>query len=222
VLINNDVARHNFTNEGGACGTVRLLKNVMGLWVFESCRREWRQRGLKVDYDRLLPQVAVLNETPACIFPDDPRLFNPPSMLAAVATQLEETGQSIPTDPPAIAKTILDSLALRYASILRTIAALTGQKIKGVQIIGGGSQNDYLNQATANATGLPVLAGPVEATVTGNVLVQAIASGRFASLAEGRQHVAANVRLKRFAPAQTPAWAAAAERYAQIEGRYVN
>ena len=136
--------------------------------------------------------------------------------------QLEETGQSIPTDPPAIAKTILDSLALRYASILRTIAALTGQKIKGVQIIGGGSQNDYLNQATANATGLPVLAGPVEATVTGNVLVQAIASGRFASLAEGRQHVAANVRLKRFAPAQTPAWAAAAERYAQIEGRYVN
>jgi rhamnulokinase len=220
VLINADVARHNFTNEGGASGRVRFLKNVMGLWIFELCRQEWQARGLDVDYDSLLVEVATRTDVPCLIFPDDPCLFNPPSMLDAVAAQLDETGQRSVADPAVVAKLILDSLALRYASILRTIESLTGRKIGGVQIIGGGSQNDYLNQATANATGLPVLAGPVEATVAGNVLVQAITAGRFASLAEARGHVARNVRLKEFAPARSAAWAEAARRYAMIEARY--
>jgi rhamnulokinase len=95
---------------------------------------------------------------------------------------------------------ILDSLAFRYASVLRTMESLTGSDLEGVQIVGGGSRNDYLNQATADASELPVLAGPVEATVTGNVLVQAVAAGRFASLAEARRHVSENVSLRRFAP----------------------
>ncbi len=222
VLINEEVARHNFTNEGGACGTIRFLKNVMGLWVLESCRREWQQCGLDVEYDQLLPQVAMLEETPSFIFPDDPRLFNPTDMLAAVTAQLGEMGQRVPNDPPAMTRMILDSLAFRYASILRTIESLTGRKIAGVQIVGGGGQNDYLNQATANATGLPVLAGHVEATVTGNVLVQAVTAGRFASLAEARAHVAQNVRLKEFTPARSAAWTEAAGRYASVEARYVN
>src|SRR6185369_13437895 len=96
------------------------------------------------------------------IFADDPRLFNPPSMLDAVAAQLKETNQTVPSDLPAIAKVILDSLAFRYASVLRTIESLTKRKVQGVQIIGGGSRNSYLNQATANASGLPVSPGPVE------------------------------------------------------------
>ena len=221
VLINAEVARHNFTNEGGAFGAIRFLKNVMGLWIFESCRREWKERGLDVDYDRLLGQIAATQDYPALIFPDDTRFFNPPSMLEAVAEHLAESGQAVTDDPPALAKVILDSLAFRYASVLRTIETLTGQQINGVQIVGGGSQNDYLNQMTANATGRPVLAGPVEATVTGNVLVQAIASGRFASLSEARRHVAQNVELKRFAPRRTPAWEEAARRYAAIEARYI-
>ena len=102
-----------------------------------------------------------------------------------------------------------------------TIESLTKKTIKGVQIVGGGSQNDYLNQATATATGLPVLAGPVEATVTGNVLVQAIASGRFASLAEARKHVRQNSRLKLFTPRPSPVFNEAARRYAAIEARYL-
>ena len=122
-----------------------------------------------------------------------------------------------PLDPPAIARLILDSLALRYASVLRSIEVLTNRKIAGVQIVGGGSQNAYLNQATANATNLPVLAGPVEATVIGNVLIQAIASGRFASLAEARRHVALNVRLKEFEPRPSPTREEASRRYAKIE-----
>jgi rhamnulokinase len=219
-LINPEVARENFTNEGGAFGTIRFLKNVMGLWILESCRREWGEAGHDIDYDNLLIEVEKLPSGGPLIFPDDPRFLNPPSMLEAIAEQLAEREERSPNDPnaqPAVAKLILDSLALRYASVLRSIEVLTSQKIKGVQIVGGGSQNAYLNQATANATGLPVLTGPVEATVIGNVLTQAIASGRFASLAEARRHVAQNVRLKEFAPQPSPAWDEASRCYAKIE-----
>lgn len=220
-LISEDVARHNFTNEGGVYGTVRFLKNVMGLWVFESCRAEWVSRGLSVEYEELLEQVGDIEGHAGFIFPDDMRLFNPPSMLAAVAEQLEETGQAVSVeDPAALTKVILDSLAFRYASVLRTIESLTETKIEGVQIVGGGSRNDYLNQATADASGLAVLAGPVEATVTGNVLVQAIASGRFSSLGEARRHVALNVSPKRFEPRGSSNFEEAARRYARVEARY--
>lgn len=222
VLVNSEVAQHNFTNEGGAFGTIRFLKNVMGLWIFESCRREWKKRGLEVDYDGLLRQVVALEDSPGLIFPDDARFFNPANMLEAIAEQLKASDQRTPHDPPTVTKVILDSLAFRYASILRTIEWLTNRKIKGVQIVGGGGQNDYLNQATANAAGLPVLAGPVEATVMGNVLVQAIAHGRFASLADARRHVRQKVQLKKFTPAQSLIWEDAARRYMEIEARYVN
>jgi rhamnulokinase len=222
VLIDPEVALHNFTNEGGAFGTVRFLKNVMGLWLLESCRNEWKERGFDVEYDRLLRQVEEIEESPALIFPDDPRFFNPPSMFDALAEQIAEGGQPVPTAPAAVAKVILDSLAFRYASIVHTIERLTDRKLKGLQIVGGGSQNDYLNQMTATATGLPVLAGPVESTVTGNVLVQAIASKRFASLAEARRHVAENVPLKEFTPRRSSALEEAASRYSAIEARYVS
>ena len=222
ALINAETAQHNFTNEGGAFGTIRFLKNVMGLWVLESCRKEWQAQGLTVDYKVLLREVAAHREAPALFYPDDARLFNPVSMTAAIAAQLAESQQPFNTAPAAVAKAILDSLALRYASVLRTIEALTGKPIAGVQIVGGGSQNAYLNQATANASGKPVLAGPVEATVIGNIAVQAIAAGRFATLAEARQHVAANVHLRRFEPQASEAWKTAAECYADIEARFVH
>lgn len=220
VLINAEAARHNFTNEGGAFGTIRLLKNVMGLWILESCCAEWKDRGIGIDYDRLLEEVEAIADQPGLIFPDDARFFNPPSMLDAIAGQMAEGGQRAATNPPEVAKVILDSLALRYGSVLRAIESLTGEKIKGVQIVGGGSRNGYLNQATATVVGLPVLAGPVEAAVTGNLLVQAIAAGRFATVADARQHVADNVRLERFTPRPSPAWEEAARRYAAIEARY--
>jgi len=216
VLINQEVARYNFTNEGGAFGTIRFLKNVMGLWILESCRKEWQ-----VDYDALLTEVATIEHYPAFIFPDDPRVFNPSSMLDAIAMQLTETRQEMPASAAGIAKAILDSLAFRYASVLRSIEALTDRQIEGVQIIGGGSLNNYLNQATANATQLPVSAGPTEATVIGNVLVQSVAHGRFASLTEARQYVARNVHLRSFTPQVSNNLKAAAQRYAAIEARYV-
>ena len=221
VLINEDVARHNFTNEGGAFGTIRFLKNVMGLWILESCRQEWQQRGIVVDYDVLLSEVAAIGNWDALIFPDDQRFLNPPSMLEAIAMQLNETDQMMPSEPAAIAKVILDSLAFRYAAVLRMIESVANKKVEGVQIIGGGSQNAYLNQATANVTGLIVSAGPIEATVIGNLLVQAISAGRFTSLTEAREYFARHMQLQTFMPDTLTDTPHAISRYENIEARYI-
>jgi rhamnulokinase len=229
-LIDSKVARENFTNEGGAYGTVRFLKNVMGLWILESCRREWQQQGYDLEYEALIAEVQSLRDSSSAglgkslvIFPDDPRLFNPPGMLEALSEQFRATGQRAPTGRQSIAiiaKAVLDSLALRYASVLRTIESLTGERLRGVQIVGGGSRNNYLNQVTADATGLPVATGPGESTVIGNVLVQAVTGGRFASLSEARQYVARNLSLKRFFPAPSSEWPETMRRYNFLEHEF--
>jgi rhamnulokinase len=220
-IINSEVRRLNFTNEGGAFGTVRFLKNVMGLWILESCRAEWQENGLDAEYDRLLSGPSVVGDTPSFIFPDDPRFFSPLSMLEAVSQQLQETDQRVPHDAPTLTRIILDSLAFRYASIVNSIRSLTGERIEGIHIVGGGSKNDYLNQATANAAGLPVFAGPVEATVTGNIAVQAIAARRLSSLEEARKCISTHSRVQKFVPRPTPTLEQASRRYAAIEARWI-
>jgi rhamnulokinase len=219
-LVTPDVARANVTNEGGAYGTTRFLKNVMGLWILESCRLEWERAGSDVRYDRLLEDVALVDETPAVIYPDDPHLLHPQSMVTALEDQLRATGQRIPETPAALARVVLDSLALRYASVLRDLARLTNTSIRGVRIVGGGSQNGYLNQSTATTTGLPVAGGPVEATVAGNVLVQAVASGEMPSLGFARRRAAEGLPRRVFMPRPDRGWQRAAARYAEIEARF--
>jgi rhamnulokinase len=213
-LLGEDVARESFTNEGGAFGTVRFLKNVMGLWLLESCRKHWPDAH---DLEATLAAVARKDGFPGLLYPDAERFFNPPSMPAELRAALAESGQPAHEDPVTLAKVVLDSLALRYASVLRTIEQLTGEPVAGVHIVGGGSRNDYLNQATANATGLPVLAGPVEATALGNLLVQEIASGTLASLENGRRAIGGAFPPRRFEPRERAAWADAARRYAEVE-----
>lgn len=221
-LINDQVAEFNFTNEGGAFGTIRFLKNVMGLWVFESCRKEWKAQELATDYETLLREVSEIKDFQGFIFPDDERFLNPPSMLNAIKEQLEETGQDFSDDPSVITKIILDSLAFRYASVLQTIESLTGQKLKGLQIVGGGGRNEYLNRMTANASGLRVKFGLTEATVTGNILVQAISAGRFKNLSEARNYVAENIELKEVTPQFLPDFIEAQEKYKAIENYILN
>ena len=221
VLINEKVAAHNFTNEGGAFGTIRFLKNVMGLWIFESCRKEWEQQGVATQYETIIGEAASINEFPGFIFPDDERFLNPPSMLDAIAAQIRETGQRVNNEPTILSKMILDSLAFRYASVLQTIEVLTGQKLLGVQIVGGGGRNEYLNQMTADASGIRVQAGLVEATAMGNVVVQAIASGRFASLSEAREYARRSTALTDYVPRTSPQVIEATSRYAEIEARFV-
>jgi rhamnulokinase len=165
--------------------------------------------------------AAAIERAPGLVFPDHPRFFNPQSMTAEVQGALRETGHSATEDPARLTRVILDSLALRYASVVRTIEELTGEAVPGIHVVGGGCLNEYLNQATADAAGRPVLAGPAEATACGNLLMQAVACGRLASLADGRRLVREAVRPRRFEPRQGAGWAAAVERYREIEGRYL-
>jgi rhamnulokinase len=221
-LINEQVARFNFTNEGGAFGTIRFLKNVMGLWILESCRKEWEKIGVRTDYETLLNEISKIKEFCGFIFPDDARFLNPNSMLEAIETQLRETGQQVYKNPNYIAKIILDSLAFRYASVIETIENLTGKTIEGIQIAGGGGKNNYLNQITANACQKTIKAGLTEATVMGNLLVQAISAGRFSDLSEARNYVANNVELKSFEPVSSVEIETAKQKYLEIESRFID
>ncbi len=219
-LLGEAVSRANFTNEKGAFGTVRFLKNVMGLWLLESSRREWEAAaGGGPVLASLLERVAAVGGFVGFVFPDDPRYFHPPSMITALRDALRETGQHPLLDPVLLAKVVLDSLALRYASVLETLEALTGRPVPGIHVVGGGARNDYLNQATADATGRPVVAGPVEATAAGNLLVQAVAAGDVPSLAEGRLQFARSARLRRYEPARSDAWKEATRIYRDLEAR---
>jgi rhamnulokinase len=207
----------NFTNEIGASGTVRFLRNVTGLWILDGCVREWSARGMPLTLAELLAGAAALPASTALVFPDAARFFNPPSMTTELRQALSESGQPAPDDPVALTRIIIDSLALRYASIIADIERLTGDPVPGVHIVGGGSLNDLLNQATADASGRPVLAGPVEAAALGNLCVQAVASGEVASIDEGRRLLAADDPPRRFEPRTTPAWREARRRSADIE-----
>jgi rhamnulokinase len=212
-LLTGEAEAANFTNEGGAGGTIRFLKNVMGLWVLEACRREWGSGA--PDIDALVAGAGALPGPAGVIEVDDLGLLNPPSMIRAIHAQLTATGQRIPETPIELARVVFDSLALGYARVVAALERLTGAPIAGIHVVGGGSRNAYLNQATADATGKPVLAGPVEATAAGNVIVQAVASGSFASIAEGRAALARAVAVRRYDPVVSDRWAELAARLAR-------
>jgi rhamnulokinase len=199
-LLSLEAMRAGLTNEVGAGRTVRLLTNVMGLWLLESCRREWEAEGRPQPLEPLLAHVARLREPAGLIDPDDRRFFAPASMARELRGALRESGQPEAADPARLTKVILDSLARRYADVVENIERLAGQAVPGIHVVGGGSLNAYLNQATADASGRPVLAGPVEATAIGNLLVQGMAAGTIASIDEGRRLVAASFPPVRFEP----------------------
>lgn len=166
--------RAGLTNEGGVAGTFRLLKNVTGLWLVQRCRAAF---GTDTDYESLTRQAEEAPPLRSLIDPDDPRFLNPPDMPAAIAGFCRETGQPVPETPGQFVRCGLESLALKYRVVLDRLAAVTGVPIEVIHVVGGGSRNRLLNQFTADATGLPVMAGLVEATALGNVLIQARAAG---------------------------------------------
>jgi rhamnulokinase len=215
-LLTDEAEAANFTSEGGAGGTIRFLKNVMGLWVLEGCRREWGSAA--PDIDALVAGAGALSGPAGVIDVNDLGLLNPPSMIRAIHAQLTATGQGVPKTPIELARVVFDSLALGYARVVAAIERLTGAAIPGIHVVGGGSRNAYLNQATADATGKPVLAGPVEATAAGNVIVQAVASGSLASIAEGRAALARAVALRRYDPVASDRWAELAQKLRAAAG----
>ncbi len=205
-IINNTVLRENLTNEGGVGRTFRFLKNISGLWMVQECRRRWAKEGHEYSYDDLTQLAGHSRSFAAYLDPDDLLFLNPDSMPAAIAEFCRRTGQRVPETHGEFVRSVLESLALRYREVLDTIRQISGRMIRTLHIVGGGSRNRLLNQFTADALGIPVVAGPSEATALGNVLVQAIACGDLASHAEGRALLRATVALETFEPRDTARW----------------
>ncbi|MEW5901339.1 MAG: rhamnulokinase family protein [Acidobacteriota bacterium] len=214
-VINSRALAANFTNEAGVCGTTRFLKNIAGLWLVQQCRREWAKNA-DLSYEELVRLAAEAPPFRALIDPDWPAFLSPPSMPEAIRNFCLETGQIPPSSPGATVRCILESLALKYRATLNLLRRLLDQKIDRIHVIGGGARNELLCQFTAEATELPVVAGPSEATATGNIMVQALASGMVSSLAELRAIVRNSVVLKRFEPGGATGWEDALARFEEI------
>ena len=205
-IVTREAQQMNFTNEGGVCGTTRLLKNVMGLWMLQGCRKSFAARGLNFEYREL---VEIAMKEPAfghLVDPDDGRFLRPACMLDAIDSFCEETNQPKPVGPGAYVRAVLESLALKYRRVLRGLESLTGVEIEQVRKVGGGSKNDLLNQFVADASGKRVLAGPVEATALGNIGVQMLATGASSSLAESRRLIDRSYETRIFEPRETAQW----------------
>ena len=206
----------NFTNEGGVCGTTRLLKNIGGLWLLRACRRDWTRAGLRYDYEDLMREAADERLAFQSLFdPDDPAFFHPADMPAAIAAYCARTEQPEPAGAGAFTRAILESLAFKYRVVLDALEQLTATRISEVQIVGGGSRNALLNQFTADATGRTVIAGPVEATALGNVAMQMLAVGAVGSLADARRIIEHSFPVARFEPAAADRWNAHYRRFQQ-------
>jgi rhamnulokinase len=191
----------NFTNERGVDGTIRYLRNVGGLWLLSECQRTWAGEGFQPDLAALLSAAAALPAGGPQVNADDPYFIAPGDMPERIRAAVRRTGDVLPNEPAAITRCIMDSLAAAYARTITTAERLAGREVDVVHVVGGGSQNTLLCQLTANATGRPVIAGPVEATALGNVLIQARAAGAATGgLPLLRGTIAAGTDLRRYEP----------------------
>jgi rhamnulokinase len=206
----------NFTNEGGVCGTFRFLKNIAGLWLVQECRRIWALEGEEYSYDELTQMASEAKAFASFVDPDDPGFLRLGHMPAAIQKFCRQTGQPVPESKGAIIRCVLESLALKYRWVLERLEANLGRSLKAIHIIGGGAKNTLLCQFTANATGRPVIAGPVEATAIGNILMQALAGGYVSSLDEGRELIRRSFEVITYEPAETTAWDEAYERFIKL------
>jgi rhamnulokinase len=207
----------DFTNEGGVCGTTRLLKNIGGLWLLQSCRRSWAASGRDYAYDELVAAADRERPFQTLLDPDNPDFRNPDDMVTAIDSFCRQTGQPAPVDPPSYSRAIMESLAFKYRSVLESLENLTGTRFDEIRVVGGGARNRLLNQFTADATGRTVVAGPVEATALGNVAMQMLATGAVSSIAEARLIIDRSFPVERFEPAETDQW----ERYYRRFREYV-
>lgn len=205
-VINEEVRAANFTNEGGVRGTTRFLKNIMGLWLVQECKRSFARQGIDLNYDQLVQQAGTATPFKCIINPDDARFLLPEDMPKAIAQLCTETNQPIPASPGEYIRCCLESLALRYRWTKDKLTRLTGRSINVIHIVGGGCQNRLLNQLTADATGCIVVAGPTEATALGNLLTQAMGLGLVGSLQQLRDIVRCSFPVERFEPKQTAQW----------------
>jgi rhamnulokinase len=205
------------TNEGGLDGTYRLLKNIMGLWLVQRCKRAFEERGRQYDYVQLAQMASQAAPLRSLVNLNDPRFLNPPDMPKAIQDYCRETKQPVPKTEGELVRCCYESLALKYGEVLASLEEITGESIEVLHIVGGGSQNKVLSQFAADVCQRPVLTGPVEATALGNLLTQVRASGELSSLAEMREVIRISSGVQRYEPKPLAAWAEAAERLVALK-----
>jgi rhamnulokinase len=215
-IVNDKSLKYNYTNEGGIGGSIRFLKNIMGLWLVQECRRQWQKDGHEHSYAELARLAAESKPFTAIINPDHQPFLAPGEMPQKIEQFCKTTKQSIPSSPGAFIRTCLESLALTYRRTLEILQEVTTRRIDVIHIVGGGSQNELLNQMTADACGKTVIAGPSEATAAGNLLVQAMALGDIASLADLRRIVRDSFELKRYDPKNPAPWDSAYTKFREL------
>ena len=216
AIINEQSQAYNFTNEGGIEHTTRFLKNICGMWLYERCRKEWGEEVRQMGHAQL--QALAMKETPfrSLINPDDTSFANPSSMTTAIQEYCRNTNQPIPQTPAEICRCIFDSLALRYRQVFGWLKDFATSPIHVLHIIGGGSLNKHLNQMTANAIGIPVIAGPQEGTAIGNIMMQAQATGGVTNIWEMRRIIAHSIEMQRYEPKDKDAWDPAYSKFLKI------
>lgn len=190
----------NFTNEGGVGGKIRFLKNISGLWLIQQCRKSWQRQGMNLSFDDIALKAAKAEPMKFRLDPDDPVFLSPPDMPTAILEYCAATGQAKPENIGEMARGIYESLAFSYRDTLETLEEVTGKRIETVNVVGGGTQAQLLCQLTADITGRRVVAGPVEATAMGNLLVQLMAKGEIKNLDEARELVKRSVELVEYVP----------------------
>ena len=218
-VIDEDTMRMNFTNEGGVDGTFRLLKNITGLWLLKRCRDDWMSSSVHMTYDRLAEMAGSAAPFSAVIDPDHKGFSNPPAMPVAIAVYCLNTEQEVPEGPAQLARVILESLALKYREVLEQLRLVHTGDIDRIHMVGGGARNSLLCQFAADATGLPVIAGPYEATAIGNVMVQAQALGRVSGLEESREIIRRSFEPIVYRPGDPKPWDEAYERLSEARER---
>jgi rhamnulokinase/L-fuculokinase len=211
---------NNFTNEGGATGNIRFLKNIMGSWLIQESRREWARDGTNYSFDELSRLAAEAEAYRSFIDVDDPSFIKDGDMPSRIAAYCRRTGQPVPETPGEIVRVIMDSLAFKYRSAIEELAECTGKRFKAIHMVGGGAKDEALCELTATATGLPVYAGPFEATALGNAAIQLIAAGELSSVKEAREVIAYSFPVKAYDPEGNSD--AAYEKYRRIEDRTAN
>ncbi len=215
-LINDLSYKYNFTNEGGADNRIIFLKNIMGLWLLQQCRNSWLKSNSSISYDELISFSQTAQAFKSFIDPDYMGFYNPLDMPSAIDEYCQMTHQQAPQNIGEYVRIILESLAFKYRLTLDQLRELTGKPINRIHIIGGGGQNKFLCQFTANATGLKVIAGPSEGTATGNILMQAKALGYLKNLPEIRQVVKSSFHFEEYYPEETNDWEIAYGKFQQI------
>lgn len=215
-VINDTVLKLNFTNEGGVGNTSRVLKNITGMWLLQECRRIWNHAGRSWDWEDLNRLSAAAEPLVSFINPDAADFVAPADMPGTICAFCERTGQTVPADEGAVLRCALDSLALKFRQVLGMCEELVGGRMETIHIVGGGTQNRQLCQAAADACGRRVVAGPIEATAIGNVMMQAVSTGDVASIAEAREVIRRSFAVEEYEPQNTAAWDAAYEKFLKI------